>query len=91
MGEALWRLGMRRAAPAACCSSGLLLQRARFQGLVPPAALCLPGCAARLLLARHGWRFSLDSHGEGTEQLQTQTNPAAGCRERAVLPARLLV
>lgn len=50
---------------------GSPLQRARFQGLMPPAALCLPGCAARLLLARHGWSFSLDSHGEGTEQLQT--------------------
>lgn len=50
---------------------GLPLQRARFQGLEPPAALCLPGCAASLLLARHGWSCSLDSHGEGTEQLQT--------------------
>lgn len=38
--------------------------------LQPCACRATQGCAVRLLLALHGWSFSLDSHGEVTEQLQ---------------------
>lgn len=60
---------------------GSPLWQAHFQGLVPPAALCLPGSSCLLgcevgrqggcFSTRCGWSFSLHSHGECTEQLQT--------------------
>lgn len=84
-------LGMRLAAPAG-----------RFPGACAPrstvpAGLCT-GCAARLLLARHGWSFSPDSHGEGTEQLQTHKQillqqavgrePCSACQAACVTDCR---
>lgn len=63
--------GTAEAGNAACCSgSGGPVSRGSAPRSPVPAGLCR-GCAARLLLTRHGWSFSLDSHGEGTEQLQT--------------------
>lgn len=61
--------GTAEAGNAARCSSGPV-SRGSYP-LQHCACRAAQGCAVRLLLARHGWIFSLDSHGEGTEQLQT--------------------
>lgn len=61
--------GTAEAGNAACRSSGPVARGSAPRSPVP--AGLRRACAAGLLLARHGWSFSLDSHGEGTEQLQT--------------------
>lgn len=84
-------LGMRLAAPAGPFPG------ARAPRSTVPAGL-RRGCAARPLLARHGWSFSLDSHGEGTEQLQTHKQillqqaigrePCSACQAACVTACR---